>query len=66
MARSERLVLQVTPEMKERIERLAAERDVSVSALCANALGKFVRQEELEKDYHRRMIESLGGAMILR
>lgn len=66
VARSERLVVQVSPEIKAKLERLAEERFISVSALVSNILGKAVRMEELEVEYRKALLDRLGGADIIR
>ena len=66
MARSDRLAVSVDPEIKAKLERLAQERYITVSALVANMLGKAVRMEELEAEYRKALVDRLGGADIIR
>lgn len=51
MARSERLVVNVSDNLKAKLDRIAKEREVSVSALVATVLGKYAFMEELEETW---------------
>lgn len=58
MARTERLVVNIDETVKSDLERIAKERKITVSALCAQVLGKYVWNEMLEETWRYERFKS--------
>jgi antitoxin component of RelBE/YafQ-DinJ toxin-antitoxin module len=59
MAREEKVVARMTAEMKEKIQEIAEDRGITMSALVAYVLGSYVEQEEFKKKLAQQALTNL-------
>jgi antitoxin component of RelBE/YafQ-DinJ toxin-antitoxin module len=59
MAREEKVVARMTAEMKEKIQEIAQDRGITMSALIAYVLGSYVQQEEFKKEMTEKALSNL-------
>ncbi|MCM3274325.1 hypothetical protein [Paenibacillus elgii] len=62
MARSEQVMIRLSPEMKEKFTEISKQRGMSVSAMAAFLIGTFVQDEESRhRDSGRNRVEDPKG-----
>lgn len=63
MARDEKVVIRLTPEIKQEFQSMAEEYGMTISALGSYCIGKFIRQQKNEQQLQEKMIPTLTENM---
>jgi len=63
VARDEKVVIRITAEVKEEMEKICASRGLTLSALGAYAIGTYVEQERKKNELTQKSLDVMLPSM---